>query len=402
MTKALDVYLHRSLVGCLIQDQGGQMSFTYNEQWLDNSQAFPLSCSLPIREEPFHQKECRGFFAGLLPEESSRDIIARILGISSRNDHAMLTYIGGECAGAVMFLPKGATLPEPPYDYQPLGEKELVNLLKKLPQQPLLTGTPDLRLSLAGAQHKIAVHIDERGQISLPLGGAPSTHILKPAMANYPSSARNEALCLNLARAVGIPTVEAEVYFTEEIEFLMVQRYDRRRGQRLHQEDFCQALGIPPEYKYQNEGGPSLTNCFHLLRQFCALPATDIQHLLNTVVMNLIVGNHDAHGKNFSLLFLQGKMQLAPAYDILSTVYYPELTPRMAMKIGKEYLSRQLRVKDIELFAVDANLGASAVRHRIGEIATKVCETLPSLEGPNDLIALIQQRALWLLQLVEN
>src|SRR5665213_3765819 len=156
MAKALDVYLHNHLVGNLIQDDGGQMAFRYAESWLNTSGAKPLSQSLPLRKERFARKECRGFFAGILAEEGKREIIARNLGISARNDFAMLEQIGGECAGAVTFVPAGDALPERNYSYRTLSSEELTAILKELPKRPLLAGEEGIRLSLAGADSQIA------------------------------------------------------------------------------------------------------------------------------------------------------------------------------------------------------------------------------------------------------
>lgn len=169
MARALDVYLHNHLVGNLLQDDGGQMAFRYLESWLNSRGATPLCQSLPLRKERFARKECRGFFAGILPEEGKREIVARNLGISARNDYAMLEQIGGECAGAVTFIPAGKTLPESNYSYRALSSDELAAILKELPKRPLLAGEEGIRLSLAGAQDKIAVRI-EGDEISLPLG----------------------------------------------------------------------------------------------------------------------------------------------------------------------------------------------------------------------------------------
>src|ERR1700733_13370037 len=138
MARTLDVYLQNDLVGHLVQDDGGDMSFQYVESWLVKSGATPLSQSLPLRKERFRRKECRGFFAGILPEESKREIIARNLGISARNDYAMLERIGGECAGAVTFVPAGETLLARNYSYRGLSAEELVAILKELPKRPLL------------------------------------------------------------------------------------------------------------------------------------------------------------------------------------------------------------------------------------------------------------------------
>ena len=413
MDRILDVYLYHYLVGQLVQDQNGQIQFSYDSKWLQSKFPVPLSYSLPLRKEPFQQKECRAFFAGIIPEDTNRKIIARILGISARNDYAMLERIGGECAGAVTFIPRGTSFPKSAYKYQLLSDTELVEILKQLPTNPLLAGK-GLRLSLAGAQDKITVYIDKDDRISLPLNGAPSTHILKPAMKQFPNSAINEALCLNLAKSIGIPTVEAVTRSIGDIEYLLVKRYDRRKDNkkkypiRLHQEDFCQALGIPPEYKYQNEGGPGLKDCFDLLRKASSLPVVDLKNLLNTVILNIIIGNHDAHGKNFSLLFniTEGKIKtrLAPVYDILSTVYYPELISKMAMKIGKEYESSQLKLINIERFAIDAGLGVAAVRKQTIQIAQKVKNNLLKMKNSykqvDDLITLIDKRATWIIELI--
>jgi serine/threonine-protein kinase HipA len=184
MTRTLDVYVGDDIAGQLFQDDGGQMSFGYAESWLNKEGTFPLSQSLPLRKERFKAKQCRAFFAGILPEESKREIIARNLGISARNDYAMLERIGGECAGAVTFVPAGGAPPQRSYDYRKLSDNELAGILRELPRRPLLAGDEGVRLSLAGAQDKVAVRI-EGGEVSVPLGGAPSTHILKPAVERF-------------------------------------------------------------------------------------------------------------------------------------------------------------------------------------------------------------------------
>src|SRR6204780_508428 len=168
MSRTLDVYLQRDLAGQLIQDENGQLAFYYAESWLNNAKAVPLSHSLLLRKEKFSRNECRGFFAGILPDESKREIIAKNLGISARNDFAMLEQIGGECAGAVTFIPAGVALPDREDRYRVLTDKDLAEILRTLPRRPLLAGEDGIRLSLAGAQDKLAVHVAD-GQISLPL-----------------------------------------------------------------------------------------------------------------------------------------------------------------------------------------------------------------------------------------
>jgi serine/threonine-protein kinase HipA len=393
MAKTLDVYLQSELVGHLIQDNGGQMIFQYAENWLDRPGASPLSQSLPLRKERFSRNECRGYFGGILPEESKREIIARNLGISARNDYAMLEQIGGECAGAVTFVPTGEPLPESEYRYRTLSSEELAAVLRELPRRPLLAGDEGIRLSLAGAQDKVAVRVDG-DEISLPLGGAPSTHILKPGVERFEGVVANEALCMRLAAAIGIPTAKVETRSVEGMDYLLVERYDRiyhaDPGQepvldRLHQEDFCQALGIVSEMKYQKEGGPSLKQSFALLREVSSTPVIDLSRLLDAVIFNYLVGNNDAHGKNFSLLYKgiatnDMQVSLSPLYDIVSTVYYPEISRTMAMKLGGEYSSEKVMPRNFEQFAEEAGLARPMVRRRVTEVVEEILSALPAME----------------------
>jgi serine/threonine-protein kinase HipA len=393
MARTLDVYLHDELVGHLIQDDGGQMVFDYTQNWLQKAAATPLSQSLPLREKRFTRNECRGFFGGILPEESKREIIARNLGISARNDYAMLERIGGECAGAVTFIPAGEPLPDRNYHYRLLSPQELAGILKELPRRPLLAGEDGIRLSLAGAQDKVAVRI-EGDEVSLPLGGAPSTHILKPAVERFEGVVFNEALCMKLAAASGLHTARVETRNAEGIEYLLVERYDRRHRavaggppalDRLHQEDFCQAQGIVSEMKYEKEGGPSLKRCFGLLREVSSTPVLDLNRLLDAVILNFLIGNNDAHSKNFSLLYHgvgtpARDIRLAPLYDLVSTSHYPELSQNMAMKIGGEYSSDKVTAKDFEELAEEAGLAKPLVKNRVPELAEAVIAGLAKIE----------------------
>lgn len=410
MIKKLNVYLYQNLIGELTQNSAGQLRFRYLAQWLNNPDAIAISKSLPLQTKEYSQKECRSFFAGILPEESNRDIIARILGITARNDYSMLENIGGECAGAISFLKPGIKPSIDNYQYRQLDEQNLYDLLVKLPTNPLLVGEQDIRLSLAGAQNKIAVYIDKQNNISLPLDTAPSTHILKPAIEWLPNIVSNEALCLTLAKLIGIPSANVTIKQTNNIEYLLIERYDRIKTDnypnRLHQEDFCQALAIAPENKYQAEGGPSLKDCFALIRKYSTSPAYDLQNLLNIVIFNLIVGNNDAHGKNFSFLYNGKTTSLTPAYDILSTIYYPKLTTKMAMKFGQEYQSNNITPSSIAKFAQETDINSTLIKKRIAEIANNITKTLPELKDSFnkviDLIDLIEQRAKFIKQIVAS
>lgn len=390
MARTLDVYLGRQLVGHLVQDDGGQMLFGYTAAWLGRSDSYAISRSLPLREEQFKQKECKGFFGGILPEEGNRKVIARILQISDKNDFAMLERIGGECAGALTFVPEGGTPPEPDSEYRELDDAELTEILETLPKRPLLAGEKGVRLSLAGAQDKIAVRVDFEGKIFLPLNYAPSTHVLKPAIATWEGIVSNETYCMSLASAVGLNAAPTSAHKLGKIEYLLSERYDRCMEEdgtihRLHQEDFCQALGIPSEIKYQAEGGPGLEDCFAMLRLASSNIVADIRDLLDAVIFNLLIGNNDAHAKNYSILYgRDGKGRLAPLYDVVSTVYYREIENKLAMKIGGQADPDLISPYEIEVFAKEASLGAALARRNVVNLAELVRTEAGEIDQPDE------------------
>jgi serine/threonine-protein kinase HipA len=378
MSLALHVWWDGRRVGELTRSEHGELGFAYAAEWLEDGTMQPLSASLPKQSEPFNRRECRPFFAGLLPEETQRDAAARALGVSRGNDFALLERLGGDVAGALQLLPPGETPAPPAPDRRPtlLDEAGLIRLLDSLPTRPLLAGEAGLRLSLAGAQSKTPVVVLD-GAVALPLPGQPTTHILKPPIPRFSATTENEAFAMRLAAAIGLDVAPVEARVVRERPFLLVGRYDRTSAtdgvvRRIHQEDFCQALGVPSETKYASEGGPTLKDGFGLLRRIAARPAVEVLKLLDAVIFNAVIGNADAHGKNFSILYADGGARLAPLYDLLSTVAYPELSPKFAMKIGKRATLAELDPRGWEKFAADAGLGLPLVRLRIGEIGAAV------------------------------
>lgn len=377
MSRTLDVWLLDQHVGHLTQAEG-RLGFTYSAPWRQSVHARSLSHSLPLRAEPFDDKAARPFFAGLLPEGNMRKLVAQALQVSRQNDFALLDGIGGECAGAVMLLEPGHWPQEVPAGQaiRWLDDGELLALLDELPGRPMLAGREGLRLSLAGAQDKLPVVFAE-GRIGLPLLNTPSSHILKPAIAAAEGSVFNEGFCLALAERMKLSAAKAAIRRVADRVYLLVERYDRQRQpdrslQRLHQEDFCQALGVAPEYKYQNEGGPDLAQCFDLLRKATRPSAPQVLRLLDYVIFNALIGNHDAHAKNFSLVYTSRGALLAPLYDALATAVYPRLTEKMAMKIGSKYKFSDVQARHWEQFSKAAGLSPAQARRRILGLASQL------------------------------
>lgn len=374
MAHELEVWLFTHRVGTLALVDG-RLNFRYTSDWLSHQDALALSASLPLQAESFDDRETRPFFAGLLPEGQMRRLIAQQFQVSGQNDFALLDRIGGECAGAVTFLEPGQALPVPNRsdDVQWLSDDEVVAILDELPRRPMLAGKDGLRLSLAGAQDKLPVVFDGT-RIGLPLNGTPSSHILKPGIHAIEDNVINEGFCMALAEAMQLNPAKSEVHLVQDRSFLLVERYDRLidaqgHRQRLHQEDFCQALGVVPEMKYQNEGGPDLTKCFDLLRRVTRPSAPQVLRLLDYVIFNALIGNHDAHAKNFSLLYSGKTPVLAPFYDTLSTAVYPPLTQKMAMKIGSKYKFSEVQARHWSQFAETAGFTKAQAKRRILELA---------------------------------
>lgn len=407
MARELEVWLFSDRVGTLSLVDG-RLGFRYAPDWLSQPNAVALSATLPLQAEPFDDRKARPFFAGLLPEGQMRRLIAQQVQVSDQNDFALLDHIGGECAGAVTFLKPGQALPVRGDDVQWLSDEEVVAILDELPRRPMLAGKDGLRLSLAGAQDKLPVVFDG-ARIGLPLHGAPSSHILKPAILAVGDSVINEGFCMALADAMQLKPAKSRIRVVLDRPFLLVERYDRladaqAHWQRLHQEDFCQALGVVPEMKYQNEGGPDLAQCFDLVRRATRPSAPQVLRLFDYVIFNALIGNHDAHAKNFSLLYTGKAPVLAPLYDTLSTAVYPTLTPNLAMKIGSKYKFSEVQARHWDQFLESAGLARAQARRRILELAKSLPPTareLQSVPGPDfggnavveEILVLIEQRS---------
>ena len=385
----------------------GDLAFTYDADYLDTA-SYGISLSLPLQSEAFKGSQVKAFFSGLLPDESVRDRLAKYLGLSERNPFALLEAVGGDCAGALALYPQGERPLKASDTVEALDDKRLHEVLDLIKRRPMLAGDDGCRLSLAGAQDKLAVGFED-GHVLLVKGGAPTTHILKPMIERVKDSAHNELFCMKLAKMVGLDVPEASLHFVGDTPYYLVKRYDRQIGEdgtvtRIHQEDFCQALGIAPEIKYEREGGPTIAACQSVIAKHAARPAADQIKLLNIVLFNYLVGNADAHGKNFSLLYKGNKPELAPAYDLLSTTIYPDLSKKMAMKIGGKYEPKYVYPRHFHRLVPDTRAAQSTMNRQIKTMAEKMMAAAPRLATSlikdglasdvfDDIIAIIDERA---------
>lgn len=375
---SLDVYLHDDRVGLLERVDGARLRFTY-DQGLETAAA-PISLSLPVREEPYKDPECRPFFKGLLPEGEFLRSIARTFHISAENPFTVLQEIGGECAGAVSLAAPGG---EPPFASAPdpewLSEPQLASLLAELPARPLLSGPDDdegVRLSLAGTRDKLPVLLQD-DRMGITRGRPPSTHIVKVPPSELEGFVANEAYCMALARETGLSVATAVPLHAGDLEALLVERYDRfqtgSKVRRIHQEDLCQASGRPPEMKYEAEGGPGVADCARLISEHGAGPGASLLGFLDALLFNLLIGNADAHSKNYSLLLEgPGAPQLAPLYDLLSTrAYGRQFGRKMGMKYGGEYRPEQIRGRHLDRLGDDLGIASRRVRRHANEIGER-------------------------------
>lgn len=380
--KQLSVRLYGEPAGILTQTLTGKLSFTYLE-----SAKTHLSIAMPIQTKSYDTSHCDAFFGGLLPESTeARKAIAKRHSISPNNDFALLKAIGYDCAGAISFHAiNESTFAQNqfPLEANIVTDETLYAHIQALPKKPLFMDFKGLRLSLAGMHDKAAVCLIEN-QIALPENGCPTTHILKPAIPGLDGIIDNEYFCLKLAAALGLPTPSVEIRHIQDVYFLLIERYDRKIDNnavsRIHQEDFCQALAIPSNKKYQNEGGAGFQDCFNLLDAITQ-PAIARNQLASMLVFNFLIGNMDAHAKNFSLLYHHNRTTLAPFYDLICTQAYPDLMSKMAMKIGSQYKPENTLPRHFEKLCLDCHYSYPAMIKLIKEMSNKILEVGDELKG---------------------
>lgn len=387
----------RGRIGTLSQIRG-KMSFAYTPEALESGLGLPLlSVSLPTASRPARGAAVHAFFNGLLPEGEARRMIAYDFGIDPDDVFALLGALGRDCAGALILL---APDEAPPVHGAPapVSEAHIAERIRNLRFAPLGVDQ-ELRVSLAGMQEKLLLTQVEEGW-ALPVNGAPSTHILKPRHQLLSGSIANEAMCMRFAHHLGLPAASVEIQTFEEVEVLVVERFDRQRDQagvrRIHQEDFCQAHGLEPERKYETAGGPSLARCASTISDWA--PGRDsLWALLDLSTVNVLIGNADAHAKNLGFLHgADGSVALAPAYDLMSTTFYPQVSTVAGMRMNGKTDIDAIDAEDLGREGATWGLDPVEARTRVdglidaapAAISTAAAET----DAPEGLIGHLTER----------
>ena len=376
----LYVYYEERVVGYLRLEET-ILSFTYAKSWLESTDSFPISPHLPLAPISYTENAVVFFFSNLLPEGNILSTILKLKRLREGDLYAQLKILGEEVAGAFSIISSPDKPPQKAH-YQEYSAAEIEQDLSLISKHiPLLSQHQKLRLSLAGAQNKIPVKF-EAEKFWLPVNGAASTHILKPAIQPqelFMDSVWNEALCLRLATYCGLNTVSFEVKLFSSEPVLLIERYDRihqeEKIQRLHQLDFCQLTKRLPDQKYEKDGGISFSVIFDAIDQYTTKPALNKLKVLDWMLFNYLIGNADAHAKNLSILISpSNQVELTPFYDILCTAVYEKLDKKMAMAIGGEYRPEWVLQKNWDEFADALSINISLLRDRADKLIKKLSD----------------------------
>ena len=421
MIASVPVWFDALHVGEVTVSEDGALAFSYSEKWLATEGAFPLSLTLPLDEARYPSEVISPWLANLLPEEEQLHVLTRSLGLDRADTLAVLKEIGGDTAGALSF---GAPSQRAAWTYTPLTdfyqikdpELALERHFEDLQHRPFLVGEEGVRLSLAGGQKKSALAVlDANGAsvlrlpgdgdvLAIPRNGAPSTVILKPDNPILPGIVENETYCLRLAEAIGLASAKVTLLTAGKRKAICVLRYDRRVSrtgtlQRVHQEDFAQANGIPPSRKYERGTfpGPDLAT---LLKTGRHLPSVDALSLLDYLIFNILVANTDAHAKNYSLLLPVGAdPRLAPLYDVSTVLPWPSVAQYFAQNIaGKKRKPGDIAAHHWDAIAASIDYRPADVRNRVQElvdrlVAKRVAETEAVAALPGSASGYVEQAA---------
>lgn len=403
----LGVFVNGRRVGSLRKETSGSIDFQYDGSWLEWEHTFPISLSLPLREDRYVGSSVIAVFDNLLPDSNPiRRRLAERVRAEGDDAYSLLAAIGRDCVGALQFLPGDE---EPEAIGKPQGEivsgERIAAILADLGRTPLGVSAEEeeFRISIAGAQEKTAL-LYWKGHWCIPHGSTPTTHILKPQMGPLKSgidlskSVENEHFCMELARELGLPTAKTSMVDFKDQRVLVVERFDRqwtrdKRLLRLPQEDCCQALSVPPTRKYQTDGGPGIEQVLELLKASDS-PAEDQRLFVRAQLVFWLLGATDGHAKNFSLFIHPGGgFRLTPLYDVMSAQptldahQIPRKKMRLAMSVGdnRHYIIDTVMPRHFIESAENAGVPGSVVREQVKQLADlapraieSVIKSLPS------------------------
>ncbi|WP_299741096.1 HipA domain-containing protein [uncultured Roseobacter sp.] len=395
----LDVYLEgiADPVGVLNRADDGGISFKYRNHEIHH----PISQSLPLKDGIFGDAATRGFFDNLLFENTVREQVMQKYGIDHTDIVGLLYHLGKDCPGSISVIPEGGTPAKQPgdltSDYDPLTNEELTAIMKSLRDSRRMPEDTNDPSPLAGVQGKVAVTLLPNGSYALPRAGsgAPTTHILKVPRANEMRLVEHEHLLMSFANdLIDHPVAETKVVGEGDLRGLLITRYDRDvndgKVYRIHQEDFCQALGLGPFLKYQRNGEGdrvfSAGNVGQLLSS-CDVPAQARLAFFEGTIVNLLLGNTDNHAKNHSLLYNGKRLdrpQLAPFYDIVPTLIDDTVTHQLSFDIGDAKMTDDITLADLKSFTKQLGIRnfTAPMRERMGELIGAVATRIPDMKGP--------------------
>ncbi|MDO4939811.1 MAG: type II toxin-antitoxin system HipA family toxin [Lachnospiraceae bacterium] len=383
----IEICGNKTFAGTIRGNDSSDACFEYAPEYLDSDDAQPISISLPLQTGAFSSIRTRNYFEGLLPEGFLKMTVAQCMRTDESDYLSILSALGRECLGAITISEEKDAAPVP--SYERLSMEQIREIAREGASWSVQLVTK-AHLSLAGASGKVGLYYDEDNMSwYLPMGNAPSTHIVKQSHVRLDSIVTNEQLSLMTARKLGITVPESNIINTgtaEEGEVLFAtKRYDRNIDQgnahtidnlmvpiRLHQEDFAQALGIAAINKYESEDGHHMRDMFDVVRKNSSNPIEDQMRLWDIITFDYLIGNTDNHIKNVSLLYGSNlkSIRLAPAYDIISTAVYESSTRELAFRIGGELNIDNVSRDSFKLAAKECGLGEKMAMARFDKMVS--------------------------------
>lgn len=365
-------------IGTLASDDRGATTFIYRDAYVSRSDALALSLSLPLGASLFDDFATRAYFDNLLQERDTAraDIIAKYR-LTNDDIVGILAHLGKDCAGAVSVLPEGSPPTKVPgqieQDYRPYTDSEVMEIVQALyRREPLPQDLADPS-PLAGVQSKIAITVLPDGRYAEPIAGAPTTHILKVPQERYERDAMREHAGMSISAAAGFEAAPTSLVEIGGVPALLVERFDRRVADgwvtRVHQEDFCQALGLPARHKYQRpERGANGFNVQAIrgVLDRTADPAGERLKFLRITLFDILLGNVDGHGKNFAIFHLPGgRIITTPRYDVMPTMLDRRTTDEFAYHMGAATTLKELDQAALDQFMSDLGFASAAGRKRV-------------------------------------